>query len=125
MIKGSIFGAGLAFLLAGGLAQAGDAAGLQRGKDVYQLWCWNCHGSGPGKPATAALKVKYGSGTPAVLEERTDLTPEHIKAVVRHGLATMPFTRKTEISDGDLDLLVLYLTQNNKPAPAGAGDSRQ
>jgi (+)-pinoresinol hydroxylase len=49
-----------------------------------------------------------------VLEQRTDLTPALIKTVVRHGLFGMPITRKTEVSDAELEDVVAYLTRNRK-----------
>jgi|SRR5580658_598437 hypothetical protein len=51
---------------------------------------------------------------PAVLEERTDLTSVQIKTVVRRGLYGMPITRKTEVSDAELEDVVVYLTRNRK-----------
>jgi hypothetical protein len=65
-------------------------------------------------PGTAALAVKYQGKIPPVLEQRTDLTPALIKTVVRHGLYGMPITRKTEISDAELEDVVAYLTRNRK-----------
>ena len=77
----------------------------------FQLACSVCHGTGPGKPGTSALAAKYKGATPALLEERTDLNPAYIKQVVRHGLYVMPFFRKTELSDTDLNAIVTYLTR--------------
>jgi hypothetical protein len=37
-----------------------------------------------------------------------------IKSVVRHGLFGMPITRKTEVSDAELDDIAAYLTRNRK-----------
>ena len=51
---------------------------------------------------------------PALLEKRTDLTPQLIKTYVRNGISVMPIFRKTEISDADLDAIAAYLTRNNK-----------
>jgi hypothetical protein len=48
---------------------------------------------------------------PAVLEQRTDLVPDYIRAVVRGGLFGMPITRKTEISDADLEDIIAYLNE--------------
>ena len=81
----------------------------------YQDYCAVCHGKGPGKPGTLALKVKYKGKVPALLADRTDLTKPLIKAYVRNGLYVMPTFRKTEISDADLDAIAAYLTRNNKP----------
>jgi mono/diheme cytochrome c family protein len=93
------------------------------GKVVFDRWCAPCHGAiapkrgmlGEGAlPGTAALTVKYQGKVPAVLEQRTDLKPAYIKTVVRHGLFGMPITRKTEISDAELDQVVAYLTESRK-----------
>ena len=90
-----------------------DGAQIQKGHQVYDKWCFPCHGTGAGKPGTASLAAR--GQKPAVLEERTDLTPIVIKAFVRHGVLFMPMFRKTEISDADLDAIAAYLTRNNKP----------
>ncbi len=82
-----------------------------RGKQVFDHWCWPCHGDGPGKPGTAALQALYNGGKPALLEQRTDLTPAIVKYYVRHGVTVMPFFRKTEIGDADLDALAAYLSK--------------
>jgi mono/diheme cytochrome c family protein len=93
------------------------------GKAVFDNWCAPCHGAvapknvmfGTGALAgTSALAVKYKGKLPAVLEQRTDLAPALIKSVVRHGLYGMPITRKTEISDAELEDIVAYLTRNRK-----------
>jgi mono/diheme cytochrome c family protein len=86
-------------------------ASLARGHQVFDKWCAPCHGAGLGKPATAALAFKYKGEKPALLEERTDLTPEIVKYMVRNGVYTMPASRKTEISDDDLDALAAYLSK--------------
>ena len=88
----------------------------KNGKVVFDKWCTPCHGGiaprGRGAlPGTAALAVKYKGKVPAVLEERTDLTPAFIRTVVRHGLFGMPITRKTEISDAELEDVVAHLTR--------------
>jgi (+)-pinoresinol hydroxylase len=95
-------------------AQTPTDAQLKKGQGVYQYWCWNCHGSGAGKPGTEALRAKYKDARPADLEQRTDLAPVVIKTFVRKGISIMPIFRKTEISDTDLDALAVYLTRNTK-----------
>jgi (+)-pinoresinol hydroxylase len=89
--------------------------GEPRGYLQYQDYCAVCHGAGVGKPGTIALKEKYKGAKPALLADRTDLTPPLIKTYVRNGISVMPFFRKTEISDADLDAIAAYLTRNNKP----------
>jgi mono/diheme cytochrome c family protein len=79
------------------------------GKAVFDKWCAPCHGDGPGKPGTAALQALYKGVKPALLEQRMDLAPEFTRAIVRTGVSVMPFFRKTEISDAELDALGKYL----------------
>ena len=81
------------------------------GHDAYQYWCATCHGTGPGHPGTTALAAKYKGARPGVLEERTDLTPQGVRFFVRQGVSIMPFFRKTEISDPDLEAIAQYLTR--------------
>jgi len=81
----------------------------ERGKAVFDYWCVACHGDGPGNPGTAALQALYSGQKPALLEQRTDLFPELTKSFVRSGVSIMPFFRKTEVSDADLEALAAYL----------------
>lgn len=92
-------------------ATAVQATAAQRGSEVYQYWCATCHGRGPGQPGTTALAAKYKGALAALLEERTDLTPQAIRFAVRRGTSIMPFFRKTEISDADLDAITQYLAR--------------
>ena len=94
----------LAFLMAVAVqAFAADDAAIQKGKQVYEYWCATCHG--PNLAGTVALQTKYNGSKPALLVERTDLLPAVTKSFVRKGVTIMPFFRKTEISDADLDAL--------------------
>ncbi|AYF00192.1 hypothetical protein PY32053_00513 [Paracoccus yeei] len=117
--------AGLALTLTAALA-AGPAAAdatrdaqIARGEAVFDHNCASCHGPGIGnpgnafKPGTDALRVKYEGDPPALLTERTDLTPDTVAFFVRNGVSIMPFFRKTEIGDDDLAALGAYLSRNN------------
>jgi mono/diheme cytochrome c family protein len=106
----------IAYLLArpsGGIAPrqavVPDATPGSPGKQVFDRWCAECHGRGPGHPGTQSLEVKYQGKVPGALEDRTDLSPEVTAHFVRNGVALMPFFRKTEISDADLQELADYL----------------
>jgi mono/diheme cytochrome c family protein len=91
---------------------------VERGAAVFNNWCSACHGKDPrNAPGTASLQFKYQGRTPAALEDRRDLTPQAIKLYVRQGVATMPFSRPTEVSNVDLEALIAYLTQP-KPQPS-------
>jgi (+)-pinoresinol hydroxylase len=100
-------------------AFAQNDAVVKRGNDAYQYWCATCHGRGPGNPGTTALSAKYKKALPGILEDRTDLTAQAIRFNVRRGTSVMPFFRKTEVSDADLDAIALYLTRLST-ARAGA-----
>jgi mono/diheme cytochrome c family protein len=103
----------LIFLALAACAFGADEATLQKGQKVYEYWCATCHGPG-NLPGTVALQTKYKGAKPALLSERTDLLPAVTKTFVRHGVSIMPFFRKTEISDADLDALAAYLARNKK-----------
>lgn len=93
------------------------AVQIEQGRKLYTYWCATCHGAGVGNegraqlPGTAALQEKYQGNPPALLEDRTDLSPEIVSMFVRNGVSVMPFFRKTEISDEDLKAISAYLTR--------------
>lgn len=115
-MKRTLFLAALLAVAVSDVVLAQTAPSAANGRVIYNKWCVYCHGAvapaeGPGAlPGTAALTVKYKGRLPAVLEERTDLAPEFIRAVVRGGLFGMPITRKTEINDAELADVIAYLT---------------
>jgi mono/diheme cytochrome c family protein len=107
-------------LLAGGwlfgapqaLAAAPTAApDMALGEKVYARWCVHCHAAGRGNPGTQSLQVKYGDRLPAVLLERTDLTPEAVALFTRQGVLSMPPFRKTEITDAELAALAAFVAR--------------
>jgi mono/diheme cytochrome c family protein len=97
------------------LAIAQDAATVAKGKALFTRVCAPCHGadhSDMGRamlPGTDALRIKYKGQLPALLEQRTDLTPEVIRSFVRRGTWSMPPFRKSEISDADLNAVSAYI----------------
>jgi (+)-pinoresinol hydroxylase len=95
-----------------------QAADPERGKAVFNRWCAGCHAGtsrfGGLSAGSYVLQQRYQGTKPADLEQRTDLLADYIKLTVRHGVNVMPRTRKTEISDQDLDNLVSYLTRTNR-----------
>ena len=103
-------------LLAGAQAAAAqDAATVANGKLLFTRLCAACHGadrSDQGRamlPGTDALRIKYKGQLPALLEQRTDLTPDVIRTFVRRGTWSMPPFRKTEISDAGIDAVSAYI----------------
>lgn len=92
---------------------ANAQSAVERGEQVFDTWCTACHDDTRRTPGTAALAAKYQGALPALLEDRTDLTPEIVALWVRNGITIMPFFRKTEISDAQLADLGAYLSRNN------------
>jgi len=95
-------------------AVAADDAQVQQGQVVFEKWCAPCHAPGPGHPGTIALDALYQGKRPGALEQRTDLTPALVKQFVRRGVSVMPFFRKTEVGDPELDALGAYLSKKKK-----------
>ncbi len=85
------------------------AAPTASGESVYKHWCVHCHSAGRGNPGTDSLKVKYKDAIPAVLLDRTDLTPQLVTVSVRQGVLSMPPFRKTEITDAELAALSAWV----------------
>jgi (+)-pinoresinol hydroxylase len=83
----------------------------EHGKQLYYRACMPCHG--PGLWGTNRLARRVDKDH-ALLESRTDLTPELIRAVVRMGLGSMPPYRRTEVSDEDVQAIAAYLTRGNR-----------
>ena len=92
-------------------ASAGKSAAQNVGQLTYEKWCAPCHAPGPDHPGTQALDVLYKGSKPGALIQRTDLTPPIVKQFVRKGVSVMPFFRKTEISDTELDALAAFLSK--------------
>ena len=110
IVRAYLLGASAVLLAISVGVQGADRAKSPHGYEVFQKWCTPCHGRGADKPGTVALTALYKGTKPGMLEERTDLTPEMVRTFVRTGVSVMPFFRKTEVSDADLDALALYLT---------------
>ena len=94
----------------------------QRGREVFQARCNLCHGDypkdiAPGIPpmaGTQMLALKYKGAKPALLEQRTDLTPQQVAYFVRHGVGFMPFFRPTEVTDDELAALGAYHSRKRR-----------
>ncbi len=84
---------------------------IERGKAVFDQWCWECHGkSNPHGSGTWSLRKRDGDAKSPYLEERNDFSHEYVEYVVRRGQRFMPRFRYTEISDMELAALTAYLS---------------
>lgn len=80
------------------------------GEAVFRARCGYCH-----------LEMGFGTLTlmkvqgpqKALLANRTDLDGEYVRTVVRNGLLGMPAITRAEVTDGELDSIVHFLTRNN------------
>jgi mono/diheme cytochrome c family protein len=96
-------GAGVVFAA----EEAALSAQEQQGKLLYGRTCIYCHG--PGLWATNRIAKRLDKDH--ALENRTDLSLDGIRAIVRSGVGSMPPLRKTELSDADVDAIAAYLTR--------------
>jgi cytochrome c5 len=93
-------------------ALAADAPPSE-GQRLFHTKCAVCHeGMTPG---VIMLGKRLGPDK-RFLADRTDLEPAYVKIVVRQGLRGMPPITRVEVTDGELDQIIGYLTRNN---PAG------
>jgi mono/diheme cytochrome c family protein len=78
--------------------------------------CGYCHLVG-GMGTNLLTKQRIAAGQPpetALLVNRTDLTPEYIKSVVRMGKGAMPHQTKVDVTDAELDSIADYLGKAKK-----------
>jgi len=80
------------------------------GAQIFAKQCAPCHAAGDDHPGAMQLGATRGAEF-AVLEERTDLTSDYVKYIVRHGLNAMPPFKPTAITDVELDKLAAYLAK--------------
>jgi mono/diheme cytochrome c family protein len=98
----------VALLLAG--TPPVHSGGQSTGKEVFNQNCIHCHAPGREHPGTLQLGLTRGADR-AVLEERTDLTAEYVRHIVRHGIKAMPAFVPSQITDDQLNALTDYLTR--------------
>lgn len=77
---------------------------------IFARQCAYCHAPGDDHPGTLQLRTTRGEDF-AVLVDRTNLTEDYVKYIVRHGLNGMPPFTPTTLSDADLDKLAAYLAK--------------
>ena len=81
-----------------------------KGRTLFNESCSFCHGERG--HATTLLGKRLGPDN-AILDRRTNLNAELIRHVVRHGINSMPWYRRAELSDRDLESIIGYLTRTN------------
>lgn len=100
-----------------GPAPAGDRLAAGRdGKQLFRQNCGYCHLEG-GMGTIILTPQRIGMGEPpesALLENRTDLTPEYVDAVMRNGKMAMPRITRAEVTDPEMKVIAAYLAKGNQ-----------
>ncbi|OYU34960.1 cytochrome c [Novosphingobium sp. PASSN1] len=81
------------------------------GKVLFQVHCGYCHLTG-GMGTNLLTKQRMMMGeTPdkGLLANRTDLTADYVKSVVRMGKGAMPAQTKVDVTDAELEAVAKYL----------------
>lgn len=81
------------------------------GKTLFEVHCGYCHLTG-GMGTNLLTKQRMMMGeTPdkGLLANRTDLTADYVKSVVRMGKGAMPGQTKVDVTDAELDAVSKYL----------------
>lgn len=86
---------------------AAEAAQLERGRAAFTHRCGMCHREGG--TGTNLMARRLGKDA-SVLEQRADLQPAYVRQVVRWGYLNMPRISRVELSDPELDAVIVYLT---------------
>jgi mono/diheme cytochrome c family protein len=93
-------------------APAGDRLAAGRdGKALFEHNCGACHLTG-GMGTNLLTKQQMMAGQPpemGLLSNRTDLTADYVKSVVRMGKMAMPPQTKVDITDAELESVASYL----------------
>ncbi len=93
-------------------APAGDRLAAGRdGKALFENHCGSCHLAG-GMGTNLLTKQQMMAGQPpekGLLANRTDMSPDYVKAVVRQGKMAMPPQTRVDITDAELDSVASYL----------------
>ena len=87
-----------------------QAQSVEEGQTLFNDKCMSCHN--PAATGSVMLGKRLGEEN-AVLSERNNLSAEYIKVVLRYGVGSMPWYRRSEISDAQADAIAAYLTRNN------------
>ncbi len=81
------------------------------GKVLFEVHCGYCHLTG-GMGTNLLTKQRMAAGEPpekGLLANRTDLTADYVKQVVRMGKNAMPPQTRVDLTDAELDAVAAYL----------------
>ena len=78
-----------------------------KGSEVFEQYCTHCHGTADA-PGTVQLSRTRGKDK-GLLTQRTDLAPDYIEYIVRHGLKSMPPFAPSDLNEARLKALISFL----------------
>jgi mono/diheme cytochrome c family protein len=93
------------------LPEGDRLAGGKDGEALFTNRCGACHLAG-GMGTNLLTKQRVMAGLPpetGMLANRTDLTPDYVKTVVRQGKMAMPRLTHVDVTDAELDSIAAYL----------------
>lgn len=98
-------------------AEVADADRLKPTSDgaaIFSHRCGACHLTfGMGSNLITARQAAAGQKPVPLLADRTDLSADYVKAVVRNGKGAMPRQTRVDITDAELGLVASYLAKGN------------
>ena len=89
----------------------GDRLAGGEGEALFSNRCGSCHlAGGMGTNLLTKQRMMMGE-TPdkGLLANRTDMTPDYVKSVVRNGKMAMPRLSRVDVTDKELDAIAAYL----------------
>lgn len=98
-------------------APKGDRLATQSDDEaLFSHHCGYCHLAG-GMGTNLLTKQRMMAGEPpekGLLANRTDLTADYVKSVVRMGKVAMPRLTRVDVTDAELDAIAAYLAKEKK-----------
>ena len=82
-----------------------------KGRQVFEQYCTHCHGTDDA-PGTVQLSRTRGKDK-GLLTQRTDLAPDYIEYIVRHGLKSMPPFAPSDLDETKLKALIVFLMKQD------------
>lgn len=97
-------------------AEAPAGAQLASGEALFSNRCGACHlAGGMGTNLLTKQRMMAGqSPETGMLSNRTDLTADYVKTVVRAGKMAMPRLTKVDVTDAELSAIAAYLGKAGK-----------
>jgi cytochrome c5 len=86
-------------------------AATSSGEALFTNRCGSCHLAG-GMGSNLLTKQMLAANRPpsdGLLANRTDMTPDYVKQVVRQGKMAMPRLTKVDVTDAELEAIAAYL----------------